>query len=156
VQPDRTTLVALKTIVPAMAGNRKAVERFLREADILRRLRHPHIVSFLAIGQCGDTLYFAMDYVPGNDVGRVLKAAGPFAIARTVRLARQLLDALAYAHAGGFVPRDIKPANLLLTLDSEGREVVKLADFGLARVYQASALSGLTAFGDIGGTTAFM
>jgi serine/threonine protein kinase len=72
-----------------------------------------------------------------------------------LQVKRFLLEALAYAHAEGFVHRDIKPSNLLVT-EENGREVVKLADFGLARAYQASPLSGITMVGVFGGTPAFM
>src|SRR5262249_46797915 len=67
----------------------------------------------------------------------------------------QLLEALGYAHGLGFVHRDIKPSNLLVT-EEGGREVARLADFGLARAYQDSSLSGLTLTGAVGGTPAFM
>jgi len=147
--------VALKTIIPAVAGTRSQLERFLREAEILRQLSHPHIVSFRASGESGGKIFFAMDYVRGRDANYLLRAEGPLAVPRAVGLVCQLLDALDYAHARGFVHRDIKPANILVTT-AAGREVIKLADFGLARVYQSSQLSGLTMSGDIGGTVAFM
>ena len=73
-----------------------------------------------------------------------------------VRLAIQVLDALAEAHGKGMVHRDIKPANVLLAELPDGKRQVKLADFGLARVYRASRLSGLTLHGDMGGTPAYM
>ena len=148
--------MALKTIIPAMAGTEQQVDRFLREASILRELDHPHIVAFRDLGESDGQLYFAMDYVRGPDVAQLLRAhGGPLPIGRAVGLACQLLEALEYAHARGFVHRDIKPANLLVT-EEAGRDVVKLADFGLARVYQASRLSGLTMMGDLGGTLAYM
>ncbi len=146
--------VAVKTIKPAAAGG-SAVERFLREAGILRQLEHPHIVAFREMGEAGGVVYFAMDYVPATDASRLLERRGPFAVGRGVALACQALEALAFAHARGFVHRDVKPSNLLVT-EVGGREVVKVADFGLARVYQASELSGLTMTGDVGGTVAFM
>ncbi len=148
-------VVALKTIRPAVAGTKKEIERFLREASILRELNHPNIVAFREMGESAGQFYFAMEFVRGNDAARLVKRHGPLAIPRAVGLIGQLLSALAYAHAKGFVHRDIKPANLLVT-EGEGREVVKLADFGLARMYQASRLSGLTLNGDIGGTLPFM
>ncbi len=74
---------------------------------------------------------------------------------RALSLVCQLLGALDYAHRCGFVHRDIKPSNMLVA-NVTGKEEVRLADFGLARVYQASHLSGLTVTGDIGGTVAFI
>jgi eukaryotic-like serine/threonine-protein kinase len=147
--------VALKTIIPAVSGSRAQVERFLREARTLQQLDHPHIVAFREMGESNRRLYFAMDFVPGPDAGRLVKTSGPLPVGRAVGLACQMLDALAFAHGQRFVHRDIKPANLLLATDG-GRDVARLADFGLARVYQASQLSGLTMTGDVGGTVAFM
>lgn len=146
---------AIKTILPAVQPTEVMLARFLREVDILRELRHPHIVRFQQSGRAGDQLYFAMDFVPGKDAAGLLESQGPFAVNRAVRVLCQLLDALAYAHAKGFVHRDIKPANLLVTQE-QGTEVAKLSDFGLARTYQASQLSGLTMTNRAGGTAAFM
>lgn len=148
-------VVALKTITPAMAGSASQVARFLREARILEQLDHPHIVAFRAMGESDGQLYFAMDFIHGTDAAKLLKAEGPLKVGRAVRLICQTLEALAYAHGKGFVHRDIKPANVLVTDEPQG-EVARLADFGLARVYQASQLSGLSMTGDVGGTVAFM
>ncbi len=149
------SLVALKTIRPALAASQTEVERFLREARILRQLDHPHIVAFREMGESNGLLYFAMDYVKGTDARALLQSHGPLPIARAVGLVCQLLEGLEYAHGRQFVHRDIKPGNMLLT-EVNGREVVKLADFGLARVYQVSTLSGLTLMDDIGGTVAYV
>ncbi len=155
LKPADGTRVALKTITPAVSGSDDVVRRFLREADILRNLQHPNIVAFHEMGEIADRLYFAMEYVPGIDAGRILGRTGPLPVARAVGWVCQALEALAYAHGKGFVHRDLKPANLLVG-EEGGRETVKLADFGLARVYQASKLSGLTMTKEIGGTVAFM
>jgi serine/threonine-protein kinase len=96
-----------------------------------------------------------MDYVRGTDAAALLKREGPLPVGRAVRLVCPMLDALAYAHRKRFVHRDLKPANLLITQEAD-EEVVRLADFGLARVYQASQLSGLTVTGEGGITIAFM
>src|SRR4051794_38930479 len=107
------------------------------------------------MGEAGGLLYFAMDFVPGTDANRILKQEGPLSTGRAVRLLCQVLEGLAYAHGRGFIHRDIKPANVLVS-GATGREEVRLADFGLARTYQASQLSGLTLAGTTGGSPPFM
>jgi serine/threonine-protein kinase len=147
--------MAVKVIVPDMAGRQQLVERFLREARILGQLQHPHIVAFHEMGEANGQLFFSMDYVQGSDAAGLLHSQGPLPVRSAVRIACQALSALDYAHGRGFVHRDVKPANLLLA-EEAGRKTVKVADFGLARVYQQSQLSGLTLQGDVGGTPAFM
>jgi serine/threonine-protein kinase len=149
------TEVAFKTIIPALTGRDDQVRRFVREAEILKQLDHPHIVRFLDVGEAGEVLYFVMEYVRGTDAAKVLKERGQWPVLAAVRVACQVLEALAYAHGRGFVHRDIKPANVLLAIAGE-KWRVKLADFGLARVYQASKLSGLTLVKDGGGTPAYI
>jgi serine/threonine-protein kinase len=97
----------------------------------------------------------AVEQVLSTNGTRVPKLRGSQPIAEAVNLVLQLLDALAYAHGLGIVYRDIKPANLLLAPAGEGWHL-KVADFGLARSYQASSLSGLTLSGAGGGTPLFM
>jgi serine/threonine-protein kinase len=147
--------VAIKTLKPAVTGSQPAIQRFLREASVLQELDHPHIVAFQEMGEVDGLLYFVMEYVPGSDAARLLQQQGPFSVPRAVALICQVLQALDYAHAKRFVHRDVKPANMLVTSEA-GRETAKLADFGLARLYQASQLSGLTMTGDVGGTPAYL
>ncbi|NLS97835.1 MAG: serine/threonine protein kinase [Planctomycetaceae bacterium] len=147
--------VALKTVHPAVAVTEKELQRFFREADILRRLQHPRIVAFHEMGFANGLLYFTMDYVPGRSASQLLKQEGPLRIGQAVRIACEVLEALEYAHNEGFVHRDIKPANLLLS-GLPSCEACQLADFGLARAYQSSSLSGLTIMGDVGGTIPYM
>jgi serine/threonine-protein kinase len=146
--------VAIKTVLPAVHGDEAKVQRFLREANVMRNLSHPNIVACYDIGEAGDRLYFAMEYVRGTDLAKRVKQQGPLAVPVAIRLVSQVLTALAHAHARGFVHRDIKPGNILLPEAEEER--VKLADFGLARIYQASQLSGLTIGGEIGGTPGYL
>lgn len=147
--------VALKQIRPAVAGTRGQLERFLREAAILKTLHHPNIVAFTDMGRGGDAgelIFFAMEYVTGVNGDQLLRQEKVLKIPCAVGIVCLLLTALDYAHAKGFVHRDIKPGNILI---QQGNRV-KLADFGLARVYQESALSGLTLVGEVGGTMAYM
>jgi serine/threonine-protein kinase len=98
-----------------VAASSRDTEQFLREARILQRLRHPNIVSFHESGQAGETLFFVMDYVEGTTAWRIVRERGPLPVGRAVGLICQALDALAYAHAQGFVHRDVKPGNLLVS-----------------------------------------
>lgn len=147
--------VAVKIIRPAVHPTREAVGRFQREIAILEQLSHPHIVRLLGSGIAGGVLYFVMERINGRDANRVIKDEGPFSTPRAVRLICQLLDALHAAHDKGFVHRDVKPSNLMLTGQGES-ESLKLTDFGLARAYEASMMSGLTVTGESGGTPGFM
>ena len=148
--------VAVKTILPNEADNPVSVQRFLREAEVLQQFNHPNVVRFYETGQVGRALFFAMEYVKGTDVAKVLQERPRVEPRTAIRLAIQVLDALAHAHNKGMVHRDIKPANVLLAELPDGKRQVKLADFGLARVYRASSLSGVTLHGDLGGTPAYM
>jgi eukaryotic-like serine/threonine-protein kinase len=149
-------LVALKTIQPAVDPTPVEIDRFLREARILSELDHPNIVSFHELGESNGLLYFAMDYVAGTDAARLLRQhGGPLPIARAVDLVCQLLQALEYAHAKGFVHLDVKPSNMLVTQEA-GRDMVRLSDFGLARIYFTSKMSGLSNNDEGGGTAPFM
>ncbi len=147
--------VAVKTVLPNVPATAAALAKFVREADIVRRLDHPGIVRFRDSGTAGGSAWFAMEFVPGCDA-RALTADGPVPVPRAVGWIVQALDALQHAHDRGFVHRDVKPSNLLVAPGAGGSEVVKVADFGLARAYEASPLSGLTVTGASGGTPAFM
>ena len=148
--------VALKTILPKARLGPTALAKFVREADIVRQLDHPGIVRFRDSGTAGGMAWFAMEFVAGADAQAVAERDRPLATGRAVGWVVQALEALAHAHDRGFVHRDVKPANLLVATGADGAEVVKVADFGLARAYEASPLSGLTLTGSAGGTPPFM
>ena len=147
--------VAVKTITPSASPDPTEVSRFLRETQVLYALTHPHIVRFHASGQIGGSLYFVMDFVDGTDASRLVGQQGPLPLSEAVPLIGQVCEALGFAHAKGFVHRDVKPGNLLLAR-TEGRWSLKLADFGLAKAYQGTRMSGLTVSGTSAGTPAFI
>jgi serine/threonine-protein kinase len=105
-----------------------SAERFRREIHLIALLQHPHIVSILSAGTADGSLYYVMPYVAGETLRSRLSREGPLPIPDVVRLLRELLDALAFAHDLGVVHRDVKPENVLL---SAGHAVV--ADFGIAK-----------------------
>ena len=148
--------VALKVIRPAVAADEEVLSRFLREASILRKLDHPGIVRFHDIGFAAGRLFFAMEYVDGPSANGLLKDGGPLPIPTAVGIARDVLKALSYAHALGSVHRDIKPANILTTQRVGGKSRALLADFGLAKIYHESSLSGLSFTGQMAGTFGYM
>jgi serine/threonine protein kinase len=147
--------VAIKTITPAVGVGRKAIDRFLREGRILSQLDHANIIAFREFGDADGVIYLVMDFVQGDDLSVRLRERGPEPVSKAVRIICQVLSGLAHAHSKGFVHRDIKPSNILLHRDGAMR-TPKLADFGLARVYETSRISGLTMQGEIGGTPAYM
>jgi serine/threonine-protein kinase len=148
--------VAIKTFGPQTPPTRKQIDRFRREAEILRQIDHPNVVRYLESGEGEGVIWVALEFVNGTDAGRRVEQRGPLPVAAAVRVALNVLSGLAHAHKLGFVHRDVKPSNVMLAHLGGRKRGVKLTDFGLARVYEDSRLSGLTLTGDMGGTPAFM
>ncbi|MGN6392462.1 MAG: protein kinase domain-containing protein [Gemmatimonadales bacterium] len=119
--------VALKVILPVASGD--GADRFDREIRVTAGLQHPNILPVFDSGRTAGRPWYTMPYVAGETLRRRLERDGMLPIAEAVRLAREVADALAYAHALGVVHRDVKPENILL---SAGHALV--ADFGVARV----------------------
>jgi eukaryotic-like serine/threonine-protein kinase len=141
--------VALKVLHSSTAMTPRARRRFGREARAIARLNHPHIAGVYDFGMDddGQTLWLAMELISGRSL-TVLKRE-PVDMMRLLSLTDQILSALAAAHARGIIHRDMKPSNVLLTRDDEGREIIKLVDFGLAAT-QDGELTLEGAPGDLG------
>src|SRR4051812_45709830 len=138
--------VAVKLLAENLAGNADFRVRFLREARLAARLSHPNVVSVYDAGEAEDGRpYIVMEYVPGRTLGEL----GRVSPDEAVELAVQACRGLAHAHAAGLVHRDVKPQNLLLRDD----ETVKVADFGIARAAETTAL---TQVGTVLGTAAYL
>ncbi|MDH5316328.1 MAG: serine/threonine-protein kinase, partial [Gemmatimonadota bacterium] len=123
--------VAVKVMRAELAATLGA-DRFLREVEIAAQLSHPHILPMHDSGATDGLLYYVMPYVTGESLQARLKREGPLPLDEALRLAREVAEALAYAHEHGIIHRDIKPANILL---SAGHALV--ADFGIARATSA-------------------
>jgi hypothetical protein len=143
--------VAIKAMVPHLAGSKSAQQRFLREAKTAATLEHDHIVPILQVGEDHGAPYIVMPFLKGEPLDQGLQRAGKLPLADVVRIGREAAEGLAAAHAAGLIHRDIKPANLWLEAP-RGR--VKILDFGLARA--AADESYLTQSGAIVGTPAYM
>ena len=142
-------LVALKVLAPDLSSDPKIAKRFEREMDILRKLKHPHIIQYFGGSTSGNQRYYAMEMLSGGALDDVIRKKGKFSWEETVEYGLQVAKALEHAHNAGIIHRDLKPSNLLLS--KEG--VLKLSDFGIARDTQATQL---TAAGKTVGTMAYM
>ncbi len=143
--------VVIKVLPPEMSAGVNA-ERFEREILLAARLQHPHVVPLLTAGSADDLLYYVMPFIKGESLRARLAREGELSVSQTVRILREVADALAYAHREGVVHRDIKPDNVLL---ADGHAVV--TDFGVAKaVASSSGDSSLTSLGVALGTPAYM
>ncbi|CAN5315765.1 hypothetical protein BH11PLA2_BH11PLA2_00060 [soil metagenome] len=130
--------VALKVVSMGLLGNEGAMARFDREANILKQLRHKHIVRLIATGHYRKTPFIAMEFVNGEPMDRMLARRGRMGWEEVVGYTKQLCKALQYAHEKGIIHRDLKPSNLMITRDG----TLKLTDFGIAKDQDVTALTG--------------
>ena len=156
LDPKLHRKVAIKTILKGHMDDDEASKeysmRFMREAQAVARLNHPHIVQVYDFGEEKEVAYIVMEFIKGKELKSFFDAAERFELKEAVRIMCELLDALEFAHEGGIVHRDIKPANVML--DSQAR--VKLADFGVARVTDDRSAAEKTQAGTMVGTPAYM
>jgi serine/threonine-protein kinase len=142
-------LGAVKVLAPELAKDSGFLHRFQREIDALSQLDHPHIVHFFEAGQQDGHYYYVMEYVDGRSFEELLHERYRLPWSEVLDAALQICPALKHAHDRGIIHRDLKPPNLLRTADG----VVKLTDFGIAKVF---ASTQLTATGGIVGTAEYL
>jgi eukaryotic-like serine/threonine-protein kinase len=148
--------VAIKVLSAEGVTSQTAIERFEREAQIAAALRSDHVVRVLETGRLDDgTPFMAMEYLEGSDLAQLCDERGSLSVEEAVRYVRQACDGIAAAHAAGIVHRDLKPQNLFVHHDRDGREVVKVLDFGISKLH-AGAEMALTKTGTILGSPSFM
>jgi TolB-like protein/predicted Ser/Thr protein kinase len=149
-------LAALKVLRPGSETATDATRRFLREAQTASALNHPNILTIYEIGTDASVDYIAMEFVEGGTLADLI-ASGPLPAERALRLASQVADALAVAHAASIVHRDLKPSNIMMP----AADRVKVVDFGLAKLTGAAAstsdtAAALSTTGAIVGTAPYM
>ncbi len=161
-------LVAIKVLTERMAKDEKASRRFAKEARLMSTVDHPAIARLIEFNRSDDRMYIAMEYVPGGSLADFTRTQKPMNETLVVSAIADAASGLNVAHQIGMVHRDIKPANLLLSargersfqngsIDlSEGEPLIKVADFGLAKNFEAAESMAMTQTGMIVGTPYYM
>lgn len=150
-------ILAVKLMKPSVAPSVERLRLFVREASILSKLKHRHIIRFFEMGTATSGEFFvATEFVDTVSLGAVMAGKpSPVRVKAICGIACHVLDALKYAHESGLVHRDIKPTNILLT-QSSGKLNSKLGDFGLAKNYSEAGFSDMTNDGDMRGSPAYL
>jgi serine/threonine protein kinase len=155
--------VAIKILLPWVRGDEGLRHRLKREARLTRMLTSPHAVRILDLDETPDgDLYIVMEFLDGEELNMLLTREGRLKPERAVEIGGQALEALGEAHRLGVIHRDVKPHNIFICRDGSGRDLVKVLDFGIAKVAGTGDASGLmettrlTAPGNILGTPAYM
>lgn len=126
--------VAIKVLRPSLTNDATFLARFRQEARNVANLSHPNIVTVHDFGQDGNTYYIVMEFVEGQDLKKLIRAEAPLPIERALNIAIQICAGVGYAHRAGLVHADVKPQNVLITLDDH----VKVTDFGIAQALSAT------------------
>ena len=148
--------VAIKTLLPEFAVSDKAMKRFMREIDVAATLKHKNIVEFIDRGTHNGVVYLVTEFVDGADASKLAENnGGRLSYEEGISIISQSLDALSFAHAQGYIHRDFKDQNILVA-GSSPNLIAKLTDFGLAKSFTQSGLSGVTMAGEMAGTLAYM
>jgi serine/threonine protein kinase len=149
--------VALKVLNRSCCEDPELKRRFENEAASAGRIHHPNVVMVYECRATDDgQLYVAMQYVEGTDLGEEIERRGPLPLAEIVEITRQAAAGLGAAHKLGIVHRDVKPANIMLTHDDDGQLVIKVLDFGIARLSEPDSTGRHTKTGMVMGTPHFM
>jgi serine/threonine-protein kinase len=148
--------VAIKTLLPEFAVSDKAMRRFMREIDVAAALKHKHIVEFIDRGTHNGVVYLVTEFVEGADASKLAEdQGGRLKYDDGFSIIAQALDALSFAHERGYIHRDFKDQNILVAGQSPNL-TAKLTDFGLAKSFSQSGMSGVTMAGEMAGTLAYM
>ena len=148
--------VALKLLREDYAQRRDAVTRFFQEARAVNLIRHRNIVDVIDYVELDErTVFIIMELLAGQSLGRLMR--GPLPIRRALAMMAQICDGLSAAHAVGIVHRDLKPDNIIVVRTPDGGDLVKILDFGVAKLAdKVAGARDLTAAGSVIGTPAYM
>ncbi|RLB65791.1 MAG: serine/threonine protein kinase [Deltaproteobacteria bacterium] len=160
VHLDLGEMRAIKLLLPEHGSSAETVERFMREARAVARLRNAHVARVYDVGRLATAEpYIVMEYLEGEDLKALQKLRGwPFAVEEAASHIMHALEGIAEAHAVGIVHRDLKPSNLFLTEDADGQPSIKVLDFGISKVSAelATGSAEMTETNSMLGTPLFM
>lgn len=153
---DLDVRYAVKLLDRSLCENSRFIDRFKREAEVLLRFSHPGSVQLRDFGKTEDGLYYmAMDYCQGRVLKKIITEEKTIAPKRSIEIASQLLATLIAAHRLGIIHRDIKPENIMLEKSADGKDVVRVLDFGIAKLAEIES-SSMTMEGTSIGTPQYM
>jgi serine/threonine protein kinase/Tfp pilus assembly protein PilF len=141
--------IALKLLRPEIALDKETVERFSNELKLARKISHRNVCRMFDLGKAEGTTFITMEFVPGEDLKRLIRRMGQFPTGKAVSIGKQICEGLAEAHHLGVVHRDLKPQNIMVDEDGNAR----IMDFGIAR---SLAAKGITGAGVMIGTPEYM
>ena len=148
--------VTLKVISERYLGDESARLRFLREARAAASVRHPNVASVFHLGRTGDSYFYAMEFVEGETLEKLIKRSGRLEVKLALEIATQVAAGLAAVHEQHLVHRDIKPTNIMVRLKEQGGVTAKIIDLGLAKTVEESASeAGISSPGAFAGTPEF-
>src|SRR5262245_37706595 len=162
VHPKIGKRVALKVLHNEFSSNDDVVSRFFNEAKAVNDIQHPNIVDVIDYGTMaspsgsGSVVYFIMEFLQGDSLAKVVLEQSPQSTERALSIALQVAHALGASHRHGIVHRDLKPDNIMLSQRRDGRDFVKVLDFGIAKLTGDQPGSRRTRTGIVMGTPAYM
>ncbi|HTE52237.1 MAG TPA: protein kinase [Kofleriaceae bacterium] len=163
VHPNIGKRVALKVLHPEFSSNEDVIGRFFTEAKAVNDIQHPNIVDIIDYGEMPPfggmgqkVVYFIMEFLAGDSLAKVIHDQAPLAPERAQMIAIQIADALGASHRHGIVHRDLKPDNVMISQRRDGRDFVKVLDFGIAKLTGDQQGSRRTRTGIVMGTPAYM
>jgi serine/threonine protein kinase/tetratricopeptide (TPR) repeat protein len=130
--------IALKLLRPEIALDKETVERFSNELKLARKIRHKNICGMFDLGKAEGTTFITMEFVPGEDLKKLIRKMGQIGAGRAVSIAKQVCEGLSEAHHLGVVHRDLKPQNIMVDEDGNAR----IMDFGIARSLRGKGITG--------------
>ena len=155
-QTSMNRLVAVKVLSPQFSQNPQMIRRFEKEANVVSKLAHPNTVAVFDYGRSDGSIYLVMERLKGVSLKEYLRQNGPLTPEMAVHIITQILRSLHQAHGAGIIHRDIKPANVFVVSVTGEKHLIKVLDFGVAKLNQNRGDDTVTQAGGIIGTPKYM